>query len=260
MIKKIAKNILHVFSIFGIDLLKLVITLYSFPIFTIQFLKFYLRRKNDFSFSFYPILVDKFLEAGTTKSQYFHQDLYVAKKIYTDNPMVHYDIGSRIDGFVAHVASFRKINIIDIRPLKNKIHNISFFKQDIMQENQILNTKIDSLSSLHAVEHFGLGRYGDKIDFDGHIRGLNNIHKMLNKNGKFYFSVPIGPNKIYFNAHRVFSIDYMLKYLRNKYEFIEFSYVDDKGSFFESFKLDERGLKILRKLKFGLGIFILKKV
>tara|TARA_B100001057_G_C22824586_1_gene940893 strand:+ start:1458 stop:2240 length:783 start_codon:yes stop_codon:yes gene_type:complete len=259
MLKKIAKKIINVSSIFGIDLIKLFITLYNFPNFIIQFLKLFSNKKNDFSFSFYPILVDKFMEAGTTKSQYFHQDLYIARKIYKDKPKDHYDIGSRIDGFVAHVASFRKINIIDIRPLKNKIHNVSFFKKDIMQENQLLDFKIDSLSSLHAVEHFGLGRYGDKIEYDGHLVGLNNIFKMLNKNGKFYFSVPIGPNKICFNAHRIFSIDYLLKYIMDKYELIEFSYVDDRGSFHENFKINEFGLGILRELKFGLGIFILKK-
>ena len=37
----------------------------------------------------------------------------------------HVDIGSRLDGFVAHVASFREIEVLDIRPLKvNKHKNI----------------------------------------------------------------------------------------------------------------------------------------
>jgi hypothetical protein len=27
----------------------------------------------------------------------------------------------------------------------------------------------DSISSLHAIEHFGLGRYGDTIDVNGHL-------------------------------------------------------------------------------------------
>jgi hypothetical protein len=260
MIKKIAKKGLFIFSIFGIDLLKFTITLYNIPKFIFESLKFYFNKENNFSFSLYPILVDKFLEAGTTKSQYFHQDLYVASKIYKNNPENHYDIGSRIDGFVAHIASFRKINVLDIRPLKNRIHNISFFQQDIMEENQYLNQKIDSLSCLHAIEHFGLGRYGDKIDFNGHLKGLDNIFKMLKKNAMFYFSVPIGPNKIYFNAHRVFSIDYLLKYFSSKYELIEFAYVNDKGFFNQNFQINEKGLNILRKLKFGLGIFILKKI
>ena len=30
---------------------------------------------------------------------------------------------------------------------------------------------VDSVSCLHAIEHFGLGRYGDPIDVFGHIKG-----------------------------------------------------------------------------------------
>jgi hypothetical protein len=30
----------------------------------------------------------------------------------------------------------------------------------------------DSLSCLHALEHFGLGRYGDPIDPRGHEKGI----------------------------------------------------------------------------------------
>ena len=46
----------------------------------------------------------------------------------------------------------------------------------------------DSLSCLHALEHFGLGRYGDPVNYDGYLLGLNNLWAMLKKGGKFYFS------------------------------------------------------------------------
>jgi hypothetical protein len=71
----------------------------------------------------------------------------------------------------------------------------------------------DSLSSLHAIEHFGLGRYGDPIDINGHLKAITNLHLMLKPKGKFYFSVPIGKQRIEFNAHRVFSIKYLIRIL-----------------------------------------------
>ena len=37
---------------------------------------------------------------------YFHQDFVVARKIFERNPRLHIDVGSRVDGFVAHVATF----------------------------------------------------------------------------------------------------------------------------------------------------------
>jgi hypothetical protein len=64
----------------------------------------------------WPIVDEKYAEAGEAKGHYFHQDLYVAQKVYENKAIKHVDIGSRIDGFVAHVASYRKIELFDIRP------------------------------------------------------------------------------------------------------------------------------------------------
>ena len=43
----------------------------------------------------------------------------------------------------------------------------------------------DSISCLHALEHFGLGRYGDMIDPQGYEKGLFNISSYLTLGGKF---------------------------------------------------------------------------
>jgi hypothetical protein len=59
-----------------------------------------------------PILVDYTDNAGSSQGHYFHQDLLVASMICKKNPIKHIDIGSRIDGFVAHVASFRPIEVM----------------------------------------------------------------------------------------------------------------------------------------------------
>jgi len=85
----------------------------------------------------------------------------VARKIFHNNPKKHIDIGSRQDGFVAHVASFREIKLLDIRPQSSVVKNISFKQAYLTQSSfQLINCS-DSISSLHAIEHFGLGRYND---------------------------------------------------------------------------------------------------
>ena len=61
------------------------------------------------------ILNEKFADSGIASGHYFHQDLLVARKIFQHNPQKHVDIGSRTDGFVAHVATFREIEVFDIR-------------------------------------------------------------------------------------------------------------------------------------------------
>lgn len=209
--------------------------------------------------SVYPILTDKNEEGGIMKGHYFHQDLFVAKMINKHNPKKHVDIGSRTDGFIAHVASFREIELIDIRPIRSKVKNIIFRQADLIILPPDLINYCDSISSLHAIEHFGLGRYGDQIDYFGYLKAINNITKILKSGGNFYFSVPIGPQRIEFNAHRVFSLKYLLSILSQNFTIHSFSYVDDNGDFFENVKLTESDLQSNYGCYYGCGIFVLVK-
>ena len=219
-----------------------------------------LKSNDDFKkVSLFPQLKDKKASGGTISGHYFHQDLLVARKIFLDKPEKHIDIASRIDGFVAHVAVFREIEVFDIRPIESKITNIKFILSDLMKVNPSLTNYCDSISCLHAIEHFGLGRYGDPIDADGHLKGLNSIKSILKKGGKFYFSTPIGPQKIAFNAHRVFNISYLLDIFNKDYDLVTFSYVNDHGDLFENVEFSDENLKNNFGCKYGCGIFELIK-
>jgi hypothetical protein len=231
------------------------------------FLKdFYTIRKQkgkDTKFNFgplYPSLSDRFFKSGKMSGHYFHQDLFVATKIFKNNPIRHLDIGSRTDGFVAHIAVFRKIEIVDIREQTSKVKNISFRQADLMKLPEDMVNAFDSISSLHAIEHFGLGRYGDPVDYYGYLKAIDNITIMLQAGGKFYFSVPIGKQRIEFNGHRVFSVKYLLELFQNNFLLNSFSFVDDDGDFFENVSLSELAINNNYGCNFGLGIFELTKV
>jgi hypothetical protein len=129
-----------------------------------------------------------------------------------------------------------------------------------MDKKFSLSDYCDSVSCLHALEHFGLGRYGDKIDYNGHLVGWNNIHKMLKKGGKFYFSVPIGKQKIEFDAHRVFAIQYLLGLINDKYIIDSFSYVNDDGDLVTNAELNEASIEKNFSCHYGCGIFELTKI
>jgi len=207
----------------------------------------------------YPVLSDYDEQAGSTRGHYFHQDLLVASFIHKAKPERHIDIGSRIDGFVAHVASFRRIEVMDIRELGDPGHeNISFIKADLMNMNNASEKITDSISCLHAIEHFGLGRYGDPLDPEGHKKGLNNIFKMLKDEGTLYISFPIGKfNEVHFNAHRIFNprdiFDWMSE--KNRLRLTRFDYVDDQGNLHQNVDLMSADLN----LKFGCGIYSFRK-
>src|SRR6185437_11346343 len=61
-----------------------------------------------------------------------------------------------------------------------------------------------SVSSLHAIEHVGLGRYGDPIDPDGSTKALKELSRIAAPGGHLYVGVPIGRERLQFNAHRIF--------------------------------------------------------
>lgn len=220
------------------------------------------QKGNDTLFPFAKkrlILNEKFTESGIASGHYFHQDLLVARKIFQNNPEKHIDIGSRTDGFVAHVATYREIEVFDIRTQDKKIKNIVFKKADLTELPNDLINYTDSISSLHAIEHFGLGRYNDAIDYWGYLKALQNITKILKPGGRFYFSTPIGKQRIEFNAHRVFDVQYLIDIFKENYTLVSFSYVNDEGDLFENIDLNEDKIKRNLGCTYGCGIFELIK-
>jgi hypothetical protein len=72
--------------------------------------------RQEAKITYRPILNDSSDFGGQLPLHYFFQDLWFANKVHAYQPARLIDIGSRIDGFVAHVAAFREIEEIDIRP------------------------------------------------------------------------------------------------------------------------------------------------
>jgi hypothetical protein len=208
----------------------------------------------------YPCLADRFAPAGTAGGTYFHQDLHVAQLIFRARPARHVDVGSRVDGFIAHVATFMPVEVIDLRPVRTSARNIEFRRLDIMESPFPLQEHCDSLSCLHSLEHFGLGRYGDRVDCDGYRSGWENLTSMLRRAGKLYFSVPIGPQRVEFDGHRVFSMPFLVEsMIAPRYRIDSFAWVDDAGEI--HFDADPRGAEARNSFgaAMGCGIFELTK-
>jgi hypothetical protein len=205
-----------------------------------------------------PCLHDRFDPGGSASGHYFHQDLLVARRIYERNPTKHVDVGSRIDGFVAHVAVFRYIEVIDIRPQPVPVHNIKFITSDLMVSSSVPENYCDSISCLHALEHFGLGRYGDKIDVLGYEKGFESLSKMLITGGTLYLSLPVGKERVEFNGQRIFSVARLEEMFKGQFRLAAFSYVDDDGDLHENVDLDTYK-ETVAQLEYGCGIFELVK-
>ena len=121
-----------------------------------------------------------------------------------------------------------------------------------------LTVRTTSLSCLHTLEHFGLGRYGDPIDPEGHLRGFQNLVNAVEPGGTFYISFPIGGGeRVEFNAHRVFHPESIFSWPGAELlELEEFSFVDDAGDLHAERNVSDA---VSLNLTFGCGIYTFRK-
>lgn len=196
-----------------------------------------------------PILQDFHKDAGTASGHYFHQDLHVARLIFARRPARHVDIGSRIDGFVAHLLTFMEVDVVDIRPLHSKLPGLRFLQADASRLEQFADNSIDSISSLHAAEHFGLGRYGDPINPQSCLDFMAALKRVLAPGGRLYFSVPVGRERLQFNGQRILSPLTVMRAF-DDLKLVSFAYVGDDNDLY----LDQDPTGSV-SLEDGCGIF-----
>ena len=250
------------FSIqFGLDPRRFLRSLRGIP----SFLNDWYRFSKGYSgtLTLMPCLYDRYEEGGATRTEYFWQDLLVARWIFEARPQRHVDVGSRVDGFVAHVASFREIEVFDVRPITTHVPGIVFKQADLMRPVALSSPEMgycDSLSCLHAIEHFGLGRYGDPIDPQGYALGIANLARLLQPGGRFYLSIPIGKERVEFNAHRVFDPRTIICCAEaNGLQLKELTVIGAGGAV-SKVPSNEQSLLELAQSCYSLGIFVFNKM
>lgn len=216
---------------------------------------------HNSTFKLRPILNESKENSASMIQHYTNQDLYVAQQVFASNPKKHVDVGSSMNGFVHHVAAFREIEVFDIRPMTHQFRNVKFTKLNLMDADAVANRRscTDSLSCLHTLEHFGLGRYGDPIDPLGHKKGFALLASLLESKGVFFLSVPIGRPKIDFNAHRIFSFKQIKDLYDPGFKLEAFAYEDDNLNFHPDCSAEEAEQLDFNQFNFGCGIFKLRK-
>ena len=223
-----SRNFLYVLRQFGFDPIKSsnsFLYLFKYLGSSIKFRKS-LRGKK---FLYVPSLNDFSSKAGSADGHYFWQDFICSKWIYNASTKEHLDIGSRVDGFISSVLVFCKVTLIDIRPLDIEIEGLSYINADIQSGLPAHAAAFDSVSSLHCIEHFGLGRYNDPLSLNGHEIGLLNISKLVSNGGNLYVSFPIGEEAIEFNSQRIIDPLWPEKILKN-FKLEEFVLIPWKGA------------------------------
>jgi SAM-dependent methyltransferase len=142
---------------------------------------------------------------------------------------------------------------VDYRPLKASLPGLISVAGDILRL-PFANDSVDSLSCLHVIEHIGLGRYGDPLDPQGSLKAALELQRVIRQGGKLFISLPIGLERVCFNAHRIYSPDSVVK-MFSRLNLVDFSYVDDKGRLMEC-----RIPSLTSDIQYGCGLFVFEKL
>jgi hypothetical protein len=181
---------------------------------------------------------------------YFYQGAWIARRLAAQRPASHVDVGSSVLT-MSVLSGFIDIRFIDVRPLEVHLPGLSSVPGDL-GALPLADRSTASLSCLHVIEHVGLGRYGDPMDPQGHVRAAAELTRVLQSGGRLYVAAPVGRERVCFNAHRVFAAS-TLRALFAPLEVDEFSYVGDDGALHE-----HQPLEAAAGLRYGCGLFVFR--
>jgi SAM-dependent methyltransferase len=193
-----------------------------------------------------PRLSDR-LPTSPYDPHYLHQAVWAAERIVHENPHEHVDVGSSLT-FVTMLATSLPVTFVDIRPLELTVAQLRPIVGDVLAM-PFADRSLASLSSLHVIEHVGLGRYGDDLNPLGTRQALAELERVLAPGGNLFLSTPIGRPRVCFNAHRIHDPRQIVSWMADL-ELVEFSAVDDDGLLHLCVEPRE-----MAALRYGCGLF-----
>jgi len=209
-----------------------------------------------FSFSYcntYPCLSDKKKISGFDRHYIYHL-AWASCIIRQINPPVHVDISSSLH-FCTQLSAFIPVEFYDFHKVDLQIPNLKVGQANLTKL-AFADHSIPSLSCMHVVEHIGLGRYGDELDYDGDLKAFAELERVLAVGGNLLIVVPVGAPTIMFNAHRIYSVEQILS-IFTRLELVEFSLIPE--TFAEGALVKNPSKDLLDKQTYACGCFWFKK-
>lgn len=199
-----------------------------------------------------PMLYDN---TGSTffDRHYIYHTAWAARKIRTLGIRNHTDISSSLY-FNTIISAFIDVEFYDYRPANLVLDQLKTGSQDLTKLSFESNS-IMSLSCMHTIEHIGLGRYGDPIDYDGDIKAIHELCRVLAAKGNLFIVVPVGSeSRIQFNAHRIYQPQSLIDEFEIKgMELKEFTLIPESPQDGHLVVNPEESL--IQKQKYGCGCF-----
>jgi len=193
-----------------------------------------------------PVLDDRTSWHGID-THYFYVNVWASRRIAMTAPAPHFDVGSQVV-LSTVLSATRPVVFIDYRPLRARIEGLQSVAGDLVRL-PMRDGSVSSLSCLHVAEHVGLGRYGDPVDVAGTRKAAAELARVLAPGGHLFFAVPVGRERVAFNAHRVHAPATIRHYF-DSLNLREFSGVGDLGTYRENVPLET-----FQDDEYGCGLF-----
>jgi SAM-dependent methyltransferase len=157
-------------------------------------------------------------------AHYTYHPAWAARVVARVRPQKHVDISSSLS-FGTIVSAFVPVDFYDLRPAPLELSNFGSARADLSRL-ELGDGSVSSLSCMHVIEHIGLGRYGDRLDPNGDLGAIRELIRVLAPGGNLLVVVPVGRQRIEFNAHRVYDFGEFRGYFA-ELELIEFALLPD---------------------------------
>lgn len=260
MIKKIIKKIIPTYSYvyyFLISIRDFLLNIKGIPAYkrdykTLKNLSLHTKERLPFNWSNrQPYLTDK-TENTPFDNHYVYHPAWAARILAQTKPDLHIDISSTLH-FCSIVSAFIPVHFYDYRPADLKLDGLVSEKGDLMGL-PFESGAVASISCMHTIEHIGLGRYGDPLDYDGDIKAINELIRVTKPGGDILFVTPVGKSVLLFNAHRIYSYEQILTYFAGC-ALKEFSLIPEKGAI-----INNANPALVQNERYGCGCFWFKKI
>lgn len=90
---------------------------------------------------------------------------------------------------------------VEFRKIQHDIRGLQTYTVEDLKTTPL---QFDCGVTISALEHDGLGRYGDPIDPLGDLKTMRSYKKIIKPGGLMFLSVPVGQDALVWNSHRIY--------------------------------------------------------
>lgn len=144
---------------------------------------------------------------------YVLECIFASQMLHEVKPKKILDVGSYRLFTIGLCAAYESnVTLLEIRDIPDELAGSETRIIGDVKDVELPESCFDVVVSLCALEHFGLGKYGEEFDIDADIKAIRNIKKCLKPGGRFIFTTTVGDKAaIWFNAHRIYSLKMLRK-------------------------------------------------